>query len=233
MNRKLWKKFDTQTERCYAEFFDVSASDDCWSKAYAIFKQIVKEGRDEQPGFAPELHMLDDMTDFRYDVMGWLEEYMEHLDEEDDYETLLKVCDELLSMFAWEKCSASDLYFQRVTALAALGRRGEAAAFCENWLAKSADDMQAVAACVYARLAVGRVDDAKALVEQYISDDTACTDENDVVFFAAQKTYDVLGDKKSRRRVDRILEAYLEEGLEDILDDEDDDFDWEGELPFN
>lgn len=231
MNRKLWKKFDTQTEHCYAELFDVVVPDDCWSKAYAIFKQIVKEGRDEQPGFAAELYMLDEMTDFRYDVMGWIEDYTDHLDEEDDYETLLNVCDEILSMFAWEKCSASDLYFQKVTALAALGRREEAAAFCENWLAESAEDMQAVAACVYARLAVGRVDDAKALVEQYISEDTICTDDNEIVFFAAQKVYNVLGDKKNRKRVDRILEAYLEEGLEDILEDE--DFDWEGELPFN
>jgi len=226
MNRKLWEKFDVQTERCYGENFCIMSDEDCWGKAYTILKRILKEGRDEQPGFAPELHILDDITDFRYDVMGWLEEYMNHLDEEDDYETLLKVCDELLFMFAWEKCSVSDLYCRRVTALAAMGRRGEAAAFCENWLAKSADDMQAVAACVYAQLAVGRVDDAKALIEQYISEGTVCTDKNDVVFFAARKTYDVLGDKKNRRRVDRILEAYLEESMVEFMDEE-------GELPFN
>lgn len=79
---------------------------------------------------------------------------------------------------------------------------------------------------------------AESLVKKYISEDTRCNDENDMIFTAAAMVYKLSGNKNAEKRMNKAIEEY-EKVLEDLLvgrgDFEDDDFDFDDEdedLPF-
>lgn len=73
---------------------------------------------------------------------------------------------------------------------------------------KESDNMQAAAACIYAEIAMGKTDEAKQLAETYISKDTECTDENDILFVAAEKLYEKVNDKQALKWVRRAEKTY-------------------------
>ena len=50
----------------------------------------------ETDRFAPELELLDDATDYRFDIEGWLEDCLDEMDIREDHEVLLRMCDDLL-----------------------------------------------------------------------------------------------------------------------------------------
>lgn len=48
-------------------------------------------------------------------------------------------------------------------------------------------------------------------MRQYISEDGACTDENDIVYMAAELLYKVSGNKKAEKRVSQVMKKYEKE----------------------
>ena len=89
-------------------------------------KEIVREERQADPSCMPELELVDDATDYEHDVQGWLEDCLDEMDMREDYETLLRMCDDLLEMFGWPEYTGSDIKFLKVSALGDLGRNREA-----------------------------------------------------------------------------------------------------------
>lgn len=135
--KKSWKencgkKFGQLTEKCYENMAGIEKNAGCWQQAFETLQEIVKNERENDKGFASELYLLDDMTDYAYDVDGWLEDYLDELDMWEEYETLLQSCDWLLQNFGWTEGSATDLYFLKSTALRNLGKKREADTFCET-----------------------------------------------------------------------------------------------------
>ena len=64
-----------------------------------------------------------------------------------------------------------------------------------------------------------------------------CSDENDIIFTAASKFYEAIGNRKAKKQIDKALkdyDKYLEQYFQGMEDEEDDIlcFDDE-ELPFN
>lgn len=261
----LWKKFDRLTSKCYTQLAGVDAGGDAggdvWDNAYEILVEIVHEGRSQNSDYAQELYLLDEGTDYEYDVCGWLEDYLDHLDMGKQYEKLRKVCGELIGLFRWTEEKPSDFHFYIASALRAEGKKEEALAYCEDWYKKDSDDVLGATSLIYSRTAVGDFKGAEQIVKQYISEDGACTDDNDIVYTAAELLYKVSGNKKAEKWVsqamkkyEKELETYLTgmegEGLDfgpddldafdlldglDLLDDPDfdvDDIDDE-DLPFN
>lgn len=242
MNKKL-KKFETLTEKCYENMIGAEKNASCWMQAFELLKEIVIEQRQINPSFARELVLLDDATDFAYDFMGWIEDLTGELDMKQDYEQLFKVCDELLGLFCWPEYTGSDLKFLRTTALSSLGRDKESVRYCREWIADEPENVYAAAAGVYAMMKTKEFDEAEQLIRQFISDGDECTEENDVMFTAASKFYEITGNKKARKKMEQALEAYdkyLEEMFD--MDDYDPDEDYafgdvfsldDEELPFN
>lgn len=237
MSKGLWKAFRKLTVKCYENMAGITDSrdHDCWDKAFEVLQEIVADGRSEQAEYASELYQLDDMTDYEYDIQGWLEDYLDELDMREDKGKVLKVCDTLLGMFRWEEDNPSEIKLMKSMALSRLGENTAAVDFCRHWLEEEPDNIVAVTASVYAYTANGDMKEAEELIQEHIKENTQCTEENDILFTAAAAYYKASGNKKAHKRIDDALEAY-DKYLEEFFlgDGEEDGFEWDDDdLPFN
>ena len=236
MQNNPWKKFSKLTEKCYMNMCGAVKDTSCWEQAFELLKEIVLEERKENQGFASTLEMLDDATDYNYDIQGWLEDCLDEVDMRGEYTTLLKMCDDLLTLFSWPEYSSSDIKFMKSTVLKQLGKTKEAVKFCEEWLKKEPENMVAAVAGVYTYIDTKEYEKAENLVDKFIIDKSECFEENDMMLTAASKLYGAMGKKKEKKQIDKAIKEY-DEYLEDCfigMDfDEDADEDWFDELPFN
>ena len=70
MKNKKWKQFDKLTEKCYLNMIGAEKNGNCWLQAFELMKEIVLEERKMNPGFVPELEMIDDAMDYAFDIQG-------------------------------------------------------------------------------------------------------------------------------------------------------------------
>ena len=236
MQSKKWRKFDELTEKCYSNMIGMEKDGSCWQQAFELLKEIVREERQKDPSCMSQLEMVDDVTDYEHDVQGWLEECLDEMEEREDYETLLRMCDDLLEMFGWPEYSGSDIRFQKASALGALGRKQEAAEYCRKWIQKEPENIIASVAGVYALIGIRQYDEAEKLAARFIFDFSECTEENDVMFIALSRLYEAMGRKKEKRQIDKAIEEYEERMEEELANLDDDEYsfdDWDDrELPF-
>ena len=224
---KLWSKFSALTDKCYTDMIQESTDSRIWEEAFSVLIQIIEDERKKDPHFAPELYELEEITDYRYDISGWIEDYLDEMDMREEYQTLYDSCQKLLNLFRWVEETPSTLNFQMASALREMGRMDESLEFCEAWYQREQKDVVAAAALIYARIAEKDYKGAQEIVGTYIKEDTECTDENDIIFTAAERLYEATGDEKALERVEQSVEEY-EEALEEYFTGTDD----EDELPF-
>ena len=127
MKNKKWKQFGKLTEQCYRNMIGAEKDSSCWEKAFELLMEIVREERQKEPNCFQEVYMLDEATDYKYDISEWLEDCLDETDMREEYEVLLGMCDTLLSLFSWSDYTGSDLKFRKSSVLEALGRNNEAA----------------------------------------------------------------------------------------------------------
>lgn len=234
-----WKGFRKLVDKCYDNMIGANTDDSCWGQAFEQLKEIVFEERQKNPDYALRLDLLDDVTDYKYDVQGWMEDCLDEMDLRGDQEDLLKMCDDLLTLFAWPGYSGSDIKFKKVCTLGAMGRKDEAKQFCEDWLQTEPENVIAATAGIYVYIDTRELDAAEALVKQFIKKGTECTEDNDIIFTAASALYCVMGRSKDQKRIDRAIFRYEEKLKEYFLGGDVDEFDEsllefleDGELPF-
>lgn len=83
--------------------------------------------------------------------------------------------------------------------------------------------MAAATAGVYALIGTREFDAAEELIKRFISEDSECSEDNDIMFTAASRFYEVTGNKKEKKRIDKEIkkyEKYLEEYFNDMGEDE-------------
>ena len=129
MKNKKWKQFEKLTEQCYMNMIGADKDGICWEKAFELLMEIVREERQKEPNWCQGVYMLDENTDYQYDISEWLEDCLDEIDMREEYEVLLGMCDTLLSLFAWPDYTGSDLKFRKSSVLEALGRNNEAVSF--------------------------------------------------------------------------------------------------------
>ena len=147
MQNKKWKTFNKLTAKCYNNMIRAEADGNCWQQAFELLKEIVREERQNNPNFASEIEMIDDITDYEYDIQGWIEDCFDEMDMRGEHEILLKMCDDLLTMFSWPDYTGSDLKFRKSSALESLGRTEEAVRFCKEWIPPYADEVSRLCQC--------------------------------------------------------------------------------------
>ena len=103
MQNKKWKEFKRLTRDFYLLIAGAQTNHGCWNKAFDVLKEIIADERSKQAEYALELYQLDEITDYEYDVQGWLEDYLDELDMCEEHDRLLEVCNVLLAMFQWEE----------------------------------------------------------------------------------------------------------------------------------
>lgn len=235
MKNKKWNKFSKLTEKCYRNMIGAEKDGSCWEQAFELLIEIVRDGREQNSKYASELEGLDDATDYKYDIQGWLEDCLDHIEMKENDKALLSMCNTLLDMFVWPEYTGSDIKFRKAATMTKIGQKEDAAIFCKKWLQDEPENMIAGCAGVYAFIEVRAFEDAEKLVEQFIPDKSQCSEENDMMFMAASILYQVTGRKKEKKVIDKAMDAY-EEYLKEYFefpefDDEDEDF-FDGELPF-
>lgn len=231
-----WKRFGKLTDKCYMNMIGAEKNGNCWIQAFELLTEIIAEERQQNPNFAQQLEMIDEATDYAYDIQGWLEDCLDEVDMREDYVTLLKMCDDLLKLFSWSEYTGSDIKFRKVSALGALGKKSEAAKYCKEWIRKEPENIVAATAGVYAYLGTKEYDLAEELVNRFIFDKSECFEENDIMFTAASKLYAAMGKRKEKKQIDKAIqeyEDYLEQYFTGMEFDEDEIEDLFDKLPFN
>lgn len=233
MKNKKWKEFEELTGKCYRHLAGFGEDRVCWQNAFETLKQILAEERSRTPDYGAELSQLDDDTDYRYDVQGWLEDYLDEVEMDQEAERLLQVCEELLELFQWKEDNPSDIKFLKASALGSMNRTDDEAAFCKQWLAEEPENILAVTASIYASLASGELETAGQLIKQHIREETQCTQENDILFTAASIYYQETGNKKEKKRIDQELKKYEKFLEEFFMGGGEDEMAWgDDEFPF-
>lgn len=207
MNRQ-WKKYDQLMEKCYLGMAGGGTDINDWNVCFDVLIQIIENERESNPDFGRELDLLDDETDYRHDVQGWLGDYLDELDMREMYARLETVCRKLLKIFEWKEEYPSDIRFMLASALENQGRVEEARKYCEDWEAREKDNPLAAAALIYSLLRMKDYEGAEEIVRQHIEEDTICSEENDVIFTAALQLYKANGNKKMEKKMDDALEEY-------------------------
>ena len=52
----------------------------CWEKAFELLMEIVREERPTEPNCFQEVYMLDEATDYQYDISEWIEDCLDEID---------------------------------------------------------------------------------------------------------------------------------------------------------
>lgn len=211
MTNKKWNKFNKLTGKCYSNMIGAEKDGGCWLQAFELLMEIVREERQVNSDFAPELEKLDDAMDYAYDIQNWLEDCLNELEMRKDYPTLLFMCDTLLNEFGWPEYTGSEIKFRKSAALKHLGQEKEAVTFCEKWIAKEPENIVAATAGVYIYIDVKNYEKAEQLIDRFIQDKSLCEDENDIMFIAASQFYQVMGKKKEWEQIEKALKAYEKE----------------------
>lgn len=209
--KELWGKFDELSSKAYSDRENEEASMENWDAGFDVLMEIVAKGRSRSRFFVRKLDQIDESTKGVHDVNGWLEDYLEELAVNGRYGQLEKVCGKLLETFDWDADSPSDLRFQMATALGSQGKQQEALKYCEEWYGEDTEDVTAAAALIYARIAVKDFEGAQKLVDQYITEDGHCTEDNDEIYMAASLLYKVTGNTQAETKINQELASYEEE----------------------
>lgn len=233
MQNKKWNQFSKLTGKCYSNMIGEEKDDSCWVQAFELLMEIVREERQTNPNYASELEMLEEVTDYEYDIQGWMEDCLDEMDMRREHKVLLKMCNDLLDIFGWPEYTGSDIKARKAAVIAALGQKKESAEFCKKWLQKEPENIVAATAGVYAFIETKAFEEAEKLVEQFILDKSKCTDENDIMFTAASTLYQVTGKKKEKRVIDKAMKEY-EKNLEEYFESLEYEGEYEDEeLPFS
>lgn len=232
---KLWKKFDQLSNQCYDDMIQSNPTMENWDKAFSVLVEIIEEGRQQDISFAQEMYQLEESIEYQCDVSGWFEDYLDELEMYERYNRLQYVCEKVLQLFQWKEESPSDIKFHIAFSMAGQGKNKETLDFCEDWYKAEYDNIVAATSLIYARIAVKDLQGAEKIVRRFITKDTICSEENDMIYSAASLLYKVNGNKKEEKRINKAikifekeLEEYFssfdEEGLDMDIPDE--------ELPF-
>lgn len=242
---RIWKKFDKLSGDCYSNMISSTPDKSVWDKAFDELIAVIESERKVNPDFAGELYQVDDETEFEHDVSGFLEDYMDELDMYKMYERLYEVCKTLLGMFHWVEDEPTDIRFILSKALKGQGKIGEAVAFCEKWHLEAVKNQSeeagqvSAAALVYAQTDAGELAGAEKTVKEYLSDDAKCCEENEIIWRAAVRLYEAMGEKEKAKRMRKSMEKYEDEvdkmmekefaDFGDLFGDDGDDWDFNDE----
>ena len=89
MKNKKWKQFEKLTDQCYMDMIGSDKDGICWEKAFELLMEIVREERQKEPNCFQEVYMLDEATDYQYDISEWIEDCLDEIDMREQYDVLL------------------------------------------------------------------------------------------------------------------------------------------------
>ncbi len=231
--REIWEMFEEASEECYIDMSGMEQYPESWEKGFEAFKKAVESMKQENADAVQTLVELEDETDWRYSLTEWLEDYLDMMDMRGKYDRIEESVDYLLSAFDWEQDNELNLPFYKAQCMWNRGENQKAYNYCKEWNEKQPGNPLTVAAMIYACIHLENYEEGKQHAESVIKEKTKCDEDNDVIFTAAAKLAESMGDAKWKKSLEKRSKEYEDllekEMMEDFEDFEDlEDFD----LPF-
>ena len=147
-NRK-WHTFEDLTAKCYKTPDNNSdVVSECWYSAFDTLLEIIEEEREKYSGCYEELAEIDQNTENKYNVQGWVDDYFRKLSAHKDYDRVYRDGLRLLDAFQWRKQSTGQIRMRVVNAMERLGMHEAANRYSEEWVVQEPDDMNALFAAL-------------------------------------------------------------------------------------
>ena len=67
------------TAKCYKALDNGNIINECWYSAYDTLLEIIEEEQKKYPGGFGELAEIDERTEYKYNVQGWVDDYFKEL----------------------------------------------------------------------------------------------------------------------------------------------------------
>ena len=181
--------------------------------------------------------MLDEKTDYQYDISEWLEDCLDEIDMREEYEVLLGMCDTFAEfVFSWPDYTGSDLKFRKSSVLRLLEEIMKQYPSAVNGLKRNRRILWQRQLMSMHCSREKNMKQQKKLIHQFVIDESECLEENEIMFRAASKYYGAIGDKTKKKQLDKVLkeyETYVDRMIEEEWLGSDEDG-WEDEeLPFD
>lgn len=139
-----WEQFAELTARCYKAAENGNTLNVCWNDAFDALMEIIETKRREDSGFAREFGDLEKLTDFKFNIEGFILDYLDRLWKIGDYEKICTGSDRIISVFDWHVESSSAIRTRVVNALMKMGKRDAAMQYCLEWIEAEPEDVNAV-----------------------------------------------------------------------------------------
>ena len=143
-----WHTFEDRTAKCYKILDKDSGINECWYGAFDTLLEIIEEEREKYPDSLRELAEIDQMTENKYNVQGWVDDYFKKLNTLGDYDRVYRDGLRLLDAFQWQKQSSVQIKMRVVNAMERLGMHEAANKYSEEWVGQEPDDINALFAAL-------------------------------------------------------------------------------------
>lgn len=144
-----WHTFEDMTAKCYKTLDNGDdIINECWYSAFDILLEIIEEERGKYPDCFGELAEIDQNTENKYNVQGWVDDYFKKLNSLGDYDRIYRDGLRLLDAFQWQKQSSAQIKMRVVNAMERLGMHEAANKYSEEWVGQEPDDMNALFAAL-------------------------------------------------------------------------------------
>lgn len=214
--KTLWKKYDELTLQCYIDSTKNEYSQQRWDEAYRVLTEIFARAKEETPEAMEELMEFESSIDYQYDIGGWLEEYLDHLVEEQRFEEIVDVCQNIIETFQWKKDNPAEYRYRLVAAMVAQKKATEALVYCKVWYEQEDDNPVSASAFIEMLTVTEQFDKAEEILEKFINEDTVCDAQTENLFSIASYLYDRSGQAEKKASIDTRIEQYAAQ-LEQLM----------------
>ena len=205
----LWADVNEHMRKCHLSKVDPAAASEAdWEKTFELLVSAIHDERKLNPTFAAEITELTDETGNTYGFADILEEYFDHLEDREEWDSVIRSADEIMGLFKWEKKLPSEYMFRKGNALEKSKRYDEAESFGKEWLEKYPYDLYAAASNVFLKVELKKYDEAEAITKKYLRDDLICDNTTDTFFMAAYRLFEITEDINAKQRVEKKMAEY-------------------------
>lgn len=139
-----WHIFEDLTAKCYKTSENDSILNECWYGAFDTLLEIIEEERQKSPDSFEELADIDQKTENKYNVQGWVDDYFKKMSALKDYDRIYKDGLRLIEAFQWRKQSPVQIRMRVVNAMERLGMHEAANRYSEEWVGQEPNGINAL-----------------------------------------------------------------------------------------
>lgn len=141
-----WHIFEDMTAKCYKALDNGDIIKECWYGAFDVLLEIIAEDREKYPDCYGELAEIDQKTEYKYNVQGWVDDYFKKMNELGDYNRIHQDGLRLIDAFQWRQQSPAQIKLRVMNAMDRLGMHEAAQRYSEEWVGQEPDGMNALLA---------------------------------------------------------------------------------------